>query len=224
MSTENTTETPAPAPAPAPVIETPKAIVSALGKLNKASESARLSYVNLAKVTRDFGKKTTLKPVEQKVAIAKALAEANGVEIEVVTTSPKKFEAANPEADEALLKKNRGLYVLLSTLCGIASPKDEERAALLDEELENSEADWHSICAASRAKKVGEGRPDKEPKEEKVEVFNESRLSNAIVMLVTKAQVAGMSAQITWDIAAQALKGAITESAFADKADCKFVI
>ena len=178
------TETEVTVQAPAPEIEAPKAIVSALSNCFNAQEKTRVSYVDLARQTRAFGKESTLKDGDVRTAIAKALAAAKGLELEKVLTTPAKGG-------------DKVLYPLLSKLTSIARPKDEAKQVAVDAELENPETNWQSICDAA-SKKDREGNPTDgtNPGEtEGSKPFTEENLANGICILVTKAQVAAIPVQ-----------------------------
>jgi len=179
--------------APTVEIEAPKAIVTALGNCFNAQEKTRVSYVDLAKKTRGFGKESTLKDGDVRTAIAKALAASKGIELEKVLSTPAKG------GDSVL-------YPLLSKLTAIARPKTKDKAQAVDAELENPETNWQAICDAA-SKKAREGNPTDgvDADKEGAAPFTEENLTNGIIVLVTKAQVAQMPIQRVFSLITAAL-------------------
>lgn len=213
MSTASETQTEVTTPAPAPVVEAPKPIIKAVEKLAKAQEGERTSYRELAAKVREFGKSTTLSQGEIRTAIAKALAQGFGVDLEVVETAPKAFQKKNPEASVFAITKNKTLYPLRSTLCGIAKPADEARAAAVDQAIEDNDTTWGDIVSASRGSKSREGRTtDGTKSKDEVKPLTEGDVANKIGMIVAQAAHAEIPAQVTVDVVIAALQESVKQA------------
>jgi len=193
MSTETTTETPA--VTTTVVIETPNTIVSALKAVAANEGKTRSSYRKLAEEVRTFGKTSTLSELDKRTAIAQAIAKSMGLKVEEVITTPKKGG-------------NATAYPLLSTLCGIAMPKNEDRASAVDEAIADEASDWQAIVQASRGpRKSREGTPGSgeqsggAPETPFDENAFMKQIENAVCLAMTKAGVASFDPQRAFDLA-----------------------
>jgi len=199
-TTEAETTTTAPAvEAPAVNVEAPKTIVAALGKLAQATEKEKASYRDTAVATRKWGRETTLKPEEIRLALAKSIAQGFGVDLDTVTTSPKKFKTL-PDKSAKEISLNGVLYSLRSTLSGIANPSSDERKAAVDATIDNEEASWQDIVAASRAGSTREGKTTAGTKPDEVKPLTEEKLAQRVVLLVFEAAKAEIPGQNVFDI------------------------
>ena len=184
--------------APVVNIEAPKTIVAALGKLAQATEKEKASYRDTAVATRKWGRETTLKPEEIRLALAKSIAQGFGVDLDTVTTSPKKFKTIDGKSAKEV-SLNGVLYSLRSTLSGIANPSSDERKAAVDAAIDNDAATWQDIVAASRAGSNREGKPT-EGKEKDAKPLTEEQLAQKVAFLVSAAAHAEIPAQNVFDI------------------------